>query len=451
MSLVHAFSTMLNTIPEDDVFTKLITSQLQAYMEKCDGWYRALVSRLSASSPSTTTKKAAAAYADKGDIRDITIDLLNTEQDLNTHSTIIDKEIHLLLSTTRAHPLSPYDIISDPKSVVSLSLLYNSMQWLHAALSRLRHVDPSPHRTIRAHSRSASKTNSRRWTLFKPGHIRTQSASAAGDTATRLSMNSESVIPFDETLSSFRSLATTVLLTLHIDLRCGVLFQLTRSLRGHDVATLDQTSYRPSSDSAGLPTADSGSNPWVLHQPPTTTSPLILDLNKDLISFDTNISSYLGPKERAFISAGLARLIDKALVTEADKIGAMNANGAQRLCLDILVLQQNLRNIVVAEENNNTDTDETTTILGNSARFFNLFLQGPQSVLEFARENKQKTEGEGEGEGQGGGYNFEELRTLIELCYSARLRSKEREDNVRAKKGLQDDLLQLTEIMWDSN
>lgn len=40
---------------------------------------------------------------------------------------LTDQEIELLLKRTDEVPLEPYDIISDPKTVVALSLLYNSM------------------------------------------------------------------------------------------------------------------------------------------------------------------------------------------------------------------------------------------------------------------------------------------------------------------------------------
>ena len=37
------------------------------------------------------------------------------------------QEITLLISQTNEKPLEPYDIISDPKSVATLSLLYTSI------------------------------------------------------------------------------------------------------------------------------------------------------------------------------------------------------------------------------------------------------------------------------------------------------------------------------------
>ena len=65
-----------------------------------------------------------------------------------------------------------------------------------------------------------------------------------------------------------------------------------------------------------------------------------------------------------------------------------------------------------------------------------------QKMMSFVKENKAK--------GGGVGYTYDDLRTLIELCYSAALRSVDREENIKAKKGMQDCLLQLGELLWDS-
>ncbi len=80
-------------------------------------------------------------------------------------------------------------------------------------------------------------------------------------------------------------------------------------------------------------------------------------------------------------------------------------------------------------------------MLKQSAQFYDLFLLGPDKVMAFVKENKAKGEW---------GFTYDELRTLIELCYSAALRSANREENVRAKKWMQDYLLQLGELLWDS-
>jgi exocyst complex component 4 len=459
MSLINSFSRMLNAIPQDQTFTQLVITQLQTYFDKCYGWYKAGVSRLapSSSNPNATALalKAAARYAEAGEIRDTAAALWQENHSSANKSNLTLEEVQSLLSATKSNPLHPYDIIADPKSVLSLCLLYNSMQWLSSSLSRIRDVETPTSAVSR--SRPTSQTQPRRWTLLtslQSTHARSRSAGSS-DTPVLLPLNSESVIPFDNALSLFRNLAQTALITLHIDVRLGVIHQLTRSLRGPTAPPLDEPSMSPPRDSSALPPTDSGIYHWFLPQPPTSASPLVLDLNGDLIKIDTTTSAYLGPKERAFLNHGLARLLDRTLIVGADYIQVMNTSGAQRMELDILVLQQNLRNIAVTSglvqkgqptalsHGQSTRTDnEDEAVLKQSAQFYDLFLQGPEQVMSFVKENKAN---------EGGvGYTYDELRTLIELCYSAALRSADREENVRAKKGMQDCLLQLGELLWDS-
>jgi len=246
-----------------------------------------------------------------------------------------------------------------------------------------------------------------------------------------LPMTKESVVAFDTTLQSLQSLAMTALYTLHIDIRCGIIFMLTQCLAG----------------SAGSATPH-----HVLANVPTAASPKILELNGDLIAFDTNTSAYLGRKERRFITSGLGRLIDLVVVADASLIGVMNTNGAARVQLDILVLQQNLKNIVVIGRVPDRKPlpvppggldpsipEEEDVALTRSARFFDWFLEGPEKVVEHAAAEKGTS-----------GFSYDELKVLVELCFSEGLRSENREENVKAKKGLNDCLLRLSEVMWDS-
>ncbi|ERF70132.1 hypothetical protein EPUS_00319 [Endocarpon pusillum Z07020] len=447
MSLIRSFSSMLDSIPQDQIFTQLIITQLVMYFDKCFGWYKVLTSRLSGPGQNTPSTKAAAAFAREGEVHEITTKLLDDSGDSTARSSLVDHEIQALLSATRANPLSAYDIISDPKSVASLSLLYNSMQWLSASLARLRHVEAASS----MHPSSSSKV--RRWTLvasLRPTHGRSKS-NGGNSTPAYLPMTTESVIPFDKTLQEFRELAKVALLTLHIDVRCGVIHQMTRSLRGPNAPPIDQAPEPPPRDSAALAKTDSGLYHWILQQPPSAASALILELNNHLISFDTNASAYLGSKERKFITRGLGRLIDRILVADADRIEVMNAYGAQRMGLDILVLQQNLRNIAITASSTpgsdiiSVDRDageDADVLLQKSAQFYDLFLQGAAKVVDYARAAKSR--------GDPVGYSYDELKVLVELCYSEGLRSAEREENLKAKKGLQDSLLGLGEVMWDS-
>ncbi|EXJ79785.1 hypothetical protein A1O3_08069 [Capronia epimyces CBS 606.96] len=443
MALIRAFSGMLSSIPQDQMFTQLIINQLVTYYDKCYGYYKAIVSRVtpSDSNPNvnTLTLKAAASLAQAGEVHDAALELLKLDRSSSegvARSRLIAREVQSLLAATKANPLSSYDIISDPKSVHQLSLLYNSMQWLSAALAKIRQVETSSHSGL-SHARSGSQSkNARRWTLITTlrGPTKTPSLPGAANPIF-LPLTSETAIAFDQTVSSFRTLAQTSLLTLHIDIRCGIIHQLSRTLSGPGM--VKPTSPIDNRDSSGSLPLDSGLYPYVLSGPPSSASPLVLELNNDLIAFDSNIAAYLGRKERDFILSGLARLVDRYLVIAADRIGVMNENGAERFRIDAMVVQQNLRAILAKDVD-----DEDSGLLLSSSRYIDLFLSGPDSILQHVQDRKSQKKDVG--------YSYDELRTLVELWFSAKLRGEDREEAIRARKSLQDVLLALGEGMWDS-
>lgn len=120
--------------------------------------------------------------------------------------------------------------------------------------------------------------------------------------------------------------------------------------------------------------------------------------------------------------------MDQLLVHHAGKIPIMNENGCGRMQLNILVLQQNLKNI------------EPNALLTRSAQLFDYFAAGPDAIIARARESS----------GNNMGFTYDELKPIIELCYSEALNSPRRELAVQARRGLDDHLLQLSEHMWQS-
>ncbi len=214
---------------------------------------------------------------------------------------------------------------------------------------------------------------------------------------------------FDKVVSSYHELAGMVLLTLHLEVRCQIIQSLSVAL---------------SPDTA----------PYLLEQVVNDPDPRILALNADLVSYDETISRFLRDKEISFVRTGLGLLVDTLLVTNAGVIKAMNANGCGRMQLNILVLQQNLKNI---EEDVN---------LQRAAKYYDLFTEGPEAVVKKAKEGK-------EGAGEKGGresFNYDELKTLVELCFSEQLADPERGVSVVAKREMGEYLLQLSEYMWQS-
>lgn len=212
---------------------------------------------------------------------------------------------------------------------------------------------------------------------------------------------------FDSMVASYQELAGKVLLTLHMEARCQIIQSLATAL------SPDTT-------------------PYLLEQLVSDPDAKILNLNADLVSYDETIVRFLREKEISFIRTGLGLLVDTFLVTNAGMVKAMNANGCGRMQLNILVLQQNLKNI------------EADVSLDRAAKYFDLFTEGPDAVVKQAKEGKEN--------GNGGKelFSYDELVILVELCYSEQLSNPERGISKVAERGIADHKLQLEMVMWQS-
>jgi len=172
--------------------------------------------------------------------------------------------------------------------------------------------------------------------------------------------------------------------------------------------------------------------PYLLEQVVNDPDSRILSLNADLVSYDDTVVRFLREKEISFIRTGLGLLIDSFLVTNAGMVKAMNANGCGRMQLNILVLQQNLKNI------------EADVSLDRAAKFYDIFIEGVDAVITQAKEGKEH--------GNAGKelFSYDELKTLLELCYSEQLENPERGISSVAKRRMDEHILQLSEYMWQS-
>ncbi|CAP98878.1 Pc22g15900 [Penicillium rubens Wisconsin 54-1255] len=407
MSIVREFSKMLSSIPHDQTFTQLLIDQIVTYYDKCCGWYKAMVTKVSARNRGGEVQlKAAASFADSGDIHDVVDELWKDAGDKK--QTLIDTEIDLLLK-----------------------------------------------RTGQSSSLTATGRPSRRWTLF--GSVKPNRDSI--NHPVHLPLNHETAVVFDGTLESLHRLGDTAIMTMHVDIRCGIIHMLTKTMSGPNPPNLRNSE-------PVTPSPNTTDNWWhIIMNQPTAASPTILALNNDLIAFDTNISTYLGSVERWFITSGLARFIDRVFVACTQYIGAMNENGALRLQLDVLVLQQNLKNIIIDPTGDSSEStadlqaqaSQEIVALPRSAKFLDWFLEGAEKALDYAKEEKEAFASQGDkalAAGNGEPFTYEELRVLVDLCFSEILRgprgAESREDFMSAKKASADALLRLNEIMWDA-
>lgn len=211
---------------------------------------------------------------------------------------------------------------------------------------------------------------------------------------------------FDSIVSSFEELAGTALLTLHMEIRSRIVYSLHTAL-SPKVA------------------------PYLLDQEVREPDPQILSLNSELIIFDETITRFLRDREVAFVRTGLGLLINCYLVGNAWMASPMNGNGSGRMQLNILVLQQNLKNI---EEGVN---------LARASNYFSLFDKGTDAIIEKAKQDK---------EAQAGGdpndpdhFSYDELKGLVELCHSEQLAHPERGIATAARRRMDDRLVELSE------
>ena len=396
-SLIRSFCKLLDTIPPDLTATQLIITQIVAYYDRCCEWYKALVKRPQMQVHDEARHvKPAAAMVDGGDLRNLVESILTNSMS-GEHDANVHKEVEMLIAKTNESPLEPFDIISDRRSVTALCLMYCSMQWLATQLTQLRKVMP-------AHQSSfdSSKTkHARQWSLLNStAYLNDQNNSAY------LPMSQEAIEAFDSIVASIRTLGNVALMTLHVDIRLGIIHMLTRTLHA----------------------------PYVLAQPAQDPDPTVLTLNADLVSFSDTVSTHLLVSAQDFIRNGLAILIDKFFVVNATHVkGGMNEHGCGRMQLNILVLSQNLKIIETAS------TDQAIE-LTRSARFFDLFLEGADSIIDKAKEKG----GEGLDD-----FTLEELKALIELWYREGTESTAREVQIKSRRELGDKLLVLSECLWN--
>lgn len=200
---------------------------------------------------------------------------------------------------------------------------------------------------------------------------------------------------FDECVSSMRTLALDAIFTLHVNIRFGVIHTITRMLGA----------------------------PYILHHPTNNPDPSVLSLSADLLDFDEDLASHVSIPEHRFVTRGLAALIDTFLVMNASQIKSIDEFGCGRMQINILVLQQNLKAV------------EGDVSLSRSAQFFDLFTEGADAIVAKAKADR----------GRDLNFSLEEMKTLVELCYSQGLQSPQREAVVQAKRGLSEHLLELSE------
>ncbi|UKZ72764.1 hypothetical protein TrVFT333_000399 [Trichoderma virens FT-333] len=370
--VVTAFCRMLGTIPPDQALSSLIVTQMMRYYDRCFSWFQSLVTKRHDQPADSSNLRASARFSvQSSKVNDIAKQLWAAEE---LDSALMRNEVQLLIQKTNAQRLEANDVIQDRDTISSLCLLYTSMRWLAAKILSLRHITSQETDSSR---QQLSRQSGQRWTLNDP-------SKTSGQSPVQLPLTTESAQTFDTIVSSFEELAATALLTLHMEVRCRVIYSLRNTL---------------SPDSA----------PYILEQDVNEPDPQIISLNQELILLDETIVEFLRDKEVVFIRTGLGILINTFL--------------------------QNLKNV------------EDGVDLAKATSYFQLFERGPEAIVEKAREYKDR-HGMGTLALDLNSFSYDELKALIELCYSEQMANPERGITSAARRQLDEKFARLSEFKW---
>jgi exocyst complex component 4 len=132
--------------------------------------------------------------------------------------------------------------------------------------------------------------------------------------------------------------------------------------------------------------------------------------------------------QSSFVTSSLSHLLDTLLLRLSTSITHMNTHGLSHLQLNILVLQQNLKNV------------EPAALLTRSATYYDFFTDGPDALIARAKQAKEQE--------REFGYTYAECQKIIELFYSEGLESERRDVAVQAKRSCEASLLALSEWLY---
>jgi exocyst complex component 4 len=301
----------------------------------------------------------------------------------------ITKGNQQLLEMVHDFNIEEMDLVLERRALSGLCLLVTSTTWLATKLQQLRYVSAQATDASRRHSERFEKQQ-RRWTLIT-------SNQQSEPEQVFLPLTEETAAAFDGVYKSYLELSGEVLRMIHLEIRCHVIYYTRKSM----------------------------DRPFLLEQDINEPDPEVVALNADLVGFDEDLTTHLQAPQQEFIVRGLASLLDTTILSLSANIQSMNMSGCSRLQLNVLVLQQNLKNVEVDAQ------------LRRSALYYDLFGSGPDAVIAEAKRTGKKCE-----------FTYDEMKQLLELCYSEKKKSERREEVVAAERGLADRLLQLSEFLW---
>ncbi|CAM0140394.1 unnamed protein product [Umbelopsis sp. WA50703] len=299
--------------------------------------------------------------------KDVDFELL---KDLN------QRELTLELKLKDSKNITIDDLLLEPKKLIALGRLYQSLKWFVRKIWDLR----TPRRTIVQKAavnsvgeqidnvagldlnESPAAYASKRWSH---GGV-SKSLESGLDGSIHLPLKDDTASRFDALLVTYQQLAETCLFTLRLEARCRVMYYLDMATREGNYF-LEEESFEP--------------------------DPYIMTLNSNLVEIDDCITASLATNDESFVFDGLPDLIVHLMISNATYIKRLNHNGVQKMIRNILALQQNLLSVLPASQ---------CAPMERGREYYSLFGLGPERMTQ-------------EIQNKGPRFTFDEYRDILRL------------------------------------
>ncbi|KAK5680836.1 exocyst subunit [Elasticomyces elasticus] len=371
--VVEMVCGMLVALPHEQSFSRLVVREMRGWYERCFQWSKGLLSRavVGGGDGVQTGIRLAAELATSGSVNEVVIELMRDGGGDGKEGVVLaEKESALLVKIVGERGLGDGDLISDRKALGGLCTLLVSMRWLAGKCAGLRFVSEravdmgsgeEKRVSVGEKREKIHNHHVRRWTSAE---AQLKGGLEGEPSGVYLPLDARTAEEFDGVLSMFTELSTLVLRTLHVDLRLQLLFGVAQAL-GHS---------------------------YELGQAYNDPDPSILELSTALGTYDGVIEGDLLGVQYKFLTRGLGVLGNNALTSAPmlGSVGTMDEYGLARMQLNVLVLQQAIKNL------------DAEGSLSRSVEFLALGEGGCEGIVT---------------KGKSGGFDKEDLKVLVRLCW----------------------------------
>ncbi|CUM64310.1 uncharacterized protein PRCAT00001910001 [Priceomyces carsonii] len=302
-----------------------------------------------------------------------------SETELN-YSGLCFKETQIILhdseSSSNVFEISKDDYL-DSDSISHICCLFLTTSWILTWLPAMKResnysVDGSEDDTVHVPAIDRLKHE---WCFLENGRASLNSKTSEGDLRLQdifIALNSERTFQFNELIKGLETVRYNCILALRYDLRSRAIYYIGNSFK---------------------------QNNWCLVTEPADSDLFIGQLSKDLFSLHNKLSMSLNEVEIQSIFVGFPELVDRLLIQGSEMIKKINSNGIKRIMLNILTLQQTIKNLM----RNSEPVD-----FSRSSSYFNLFTMNEYTLLSTVKSEPDE-------------FALGELYNLARLIYSEKL------------------------------